>query len=226
MPSWLPASAPSSARHSTDVGGGGGAATADGVGIPRGTDEHRPYLRRAAAAPCRPGAARGRAAGTQRRRPVGGRPVGGVGRGRGTLCCCGRGGRRLVGGAVRTDLVYEDGVRLPLELERWLGEPAPVDRELVGRVVPPVLDVGCGPGRHVVALAAAGIPALGLDVAPSAVHLARARGACVLERSVFARVPGAGRWATALLIDGNAGIGGDPEALLARIAALLRPGGS
>jgi SAM-dependent methyltransferase len=130
-----------------------------------------------------------------------------------------------VGGAVSTELVYEDGVRLPLELERWLGDPDPVDCELIGRVLPPVLDVGCGPGRHVVALAVAGIPALGLDVAPSAVHLARTRGACVLERSVFARVPGAGRWATALLLDGNAGIGGDPEALLVRLATLVRPGG-
>jgi SAM-dependent methyltransferase len=130
-----------------------------------------------------------------------------------------------VGGAVSTHLVYEDGVRLPLELDRWLGEPDPVDCELVGRVLPPVLDVGCGPGRHVVALAEAGIPALGLDVAPSAVHMARARGACVLERSVFARVPGAGRWATALLLDGNAGIGGDPKALLGRLGTLVRPGG-
>jgi SAM-dependent methyltransferase len=130
-----------------------------------------------------------------------------------------------VGGTVSTDLVYENGVRLPLQIERWLGEPDPVDYELVARVLPPVLDVGCGPGRHVVALAAAGIPALGLDVAPSAVHLARARGACVLERSVFARVPGAGRWATALLLDGNAGIGGDPEALLGRLGTLVRPGG-
>jgi SAM-dependent methyltransferase len=116
-------------------------------------------------------------------------------------------------------------VRLALDLERWLGEPDPVDRELVGRVVAPVLDVGCGPGRHVLALGAAGIPALGLDVAPTAVHMARARGICVLERSVFERVPGAGRWATALLLDGNAGIGGDPEALLDRLRTLLRPGG-
>jgi len=126
---------------------------------------------------------------------------------------------------VSADLVYEDGIRLPLELERWLGDPDPVDRDLVRWVLAPVLDVGCGPGRHVVALAAVGIPALGLDVAPSAVHLARTRGACVLERSVFGRVPGAGRWATALLLDGNAGIGGDPEALLARLRTLLRPGG-
>ena len=40
------------------------------------------------------------------------------------------------------------------------------------------------------------------------------RGVTFLERSVFDRVPGAGRWRTALLLDGNIGIGGDPVALL------------
>ena len=121
--------------------------------------------------------------------------------------------------------MYDDGLRLPLEVERWLGELAPEDRELIARAVPPVLDVGCGPGRHVLGLAAAGVPVLGIDVAPSAVKLARSKGACVLERSVFDRVPAAGRWGSALLLDGNAGIGGDPEALLWRVRDLLRPGG-
>ncbi|HKN38763.1 MAG TPA: class I SAM-dependent methyltransferase [Acidimicrobiia bacterium] len=127
--------------------------------------------------------------------------------------------------AAPAELVYEDGVRLPLALERWFGEPEAADRELVARTAPPVLDVGCGPGRHVLALAVAGIPALGLDVAPSAVRLARTRGACVLERSVFDRVPAAGRWGSALLLDGNAGIGGDPEGLFRRVGTLLRQGG-
>ena len=35
----------------------------------------------------------------------------------------------------------------------------------------------------------------------------------------------AAAWATVLLLDGNIGIGGDPERLLARTAELLRPGG-
>src|SRR5207247_2551989 len=34
-----------------------------------------------------------------------------------------------------------------------------------------------------------------------------------------------GRWGTALLMDGNVGIGGDPAALLTRLRGLLRPGG-
>jgi SAM-dependent methyltransferase len=124
------------------------------------------------------------------------------------------------------ELVDERGVTHSLPLDRWLGTPAPEDKEVIARAQPPVLDVGCGPGRHVLALAQAGIPALGVDVAPSAVSIARSRGACVLERSIFDRIPAAGRWGSALLLDGNAGIGGDPGALLSRVAALLRPGGT
>jgi hypothetical protein len=43
--------------------------------------------------------------------------------------------------------------------------------------------------------------------------------------SVFAAVPGAGHWRTALLLDGNVGIGGRPVALLARLRSLLAPEG-
>ncbi|MEU3842885.1 methyltransferase domain-containing protein [Streptomyces sp. NPDC028635] len=50
-------------------------------------------------------------------------------------------------------------------------------------------------------------------------------GASVLCRSVFASLPGEGRWGTALLLDGNIGIGGDPAALLGRLARVLAPGG-
>jgi hypothetical protein len=44
-------------------------------------------------------------------------------------------------------------------------------------------------------------------------------------RDVFGRVPGTGRWTTVLLADGNIGIGGDPAALLSRVAELLAPQG-
>lgn len=43
--------------------------------------------------------------------------------------------------------------------------------------------------------------------------------------SVFDEVPGAGRWGSALLLDGNIGIGADPAALLERVLGLLRPDG-
>ena len=118
-----------------------------------------------------------------------------------------------------------DGTALPLPLERWLGPVTPAEERLLDRVIPPALDVGCGPGRLVLALAQRGMVALGVDAAPTAVGIAWDRGALVLERSIFERVPGSGRWGTALLIDGNVGIGGDPEALLVRLRGLLRPGG-
>jgi SAM-dependent methyltransferase len=106
----------------------------------------------------------------------------------------------------------------------WTQSADHVDALVLDRVAPPVLDIGCGPGRHVVALAARGVLTLGIDVTPAALALARANGAPVLERSIFARVPGARRWRTALLLDGNIGIGGDPAALLARTGELLIPG--
>ena len=117
------------------------------------------------------------------------------------------------------------GEVISLPVGRWMGEPSPEEHDVLARALAPVLDVGCGPGRHVLTLARQGIVALGIDVAPGAVVLARAQGAPVLERSVFARIPGAGRWATALLLDGNVGIGGDPPSLLRRLASLLRPAG-
>ncbi|WP_407565796.1 class I SAM-dependent methyltransferase [Streptomyces sp. 184] len=131
----------------------------------------------------------------------------------------------LRSGAGPLFLRRRDGWLLPLEVERWCGVPDGADVTVLRRCTGPVLDIGCGPGRLVAALAALGRPALGIDVSSEAVAHARSRGAAALRRSVFEPLPGEGRWGTALLIDGNVGIGGDPAALLARTAALLRPGG-
>jgi SAM-dependent methyltransferase len=97
---------------------------------------------------------------------------------------------------------------------------------LLARVRGPVLDVGCGPGRHVIALIQTGHAALGIDVSSAAVHAARRLGAPVVQVSVFGEVPAAGCWRTALLLDGNIGIGGDPVLLLRRIHALLSASGT
>jgi SAM-dependent methyltransferase len=120
----------------------------------------------------------------------------------------------------------EAGGARPLPLDVWLGAAGAVDERVLERARGPVLDVGCGPGRHVHALARRGVLAVGIDISPVAVALARRRGATVLEASIFDRVPGAGSWRTALLLDGNIGIGGCPDALLTRLAALLARGGT
>ena len=125
----------------------------------------------------------------------------------------------------RLYLRTEDGTRRQLPLEDWLGPLELADAEVLDRACGPVLDVGCGPGRHVLALARRGVLAVGVDVTPAAVRYARARGASVVLASVFAPIPGAGRWRTALLLDGNIGIGGRPVELLCRLRGVLRSDG-
>jgi SAM-dependent methyltransferase len=118
-----------------------------------------------------------------------------------------------------------DGGELRLPLERYLGPADATDEWLLARVRGPVLDVGCGPGRHLHALARRGVFGLGVDLSPGAVALARAGGTAAITRSIFDEVPGAGSWQTALLLDGNIGIGGAPARLLMRLNGLLSPGG-
>jgi rSAM/selenodomain-associated transferase 1 len=111
------------------------------------------------------------------------------------------------------------------EVERWRSPVDAVDELAVSRCEGPVLDVGCGPGRMVTALAERGIPALGVDVSPRAVSLTNGRGGTALHRPVEDRLPAEGRWRTVLLMDGNIGIGGAPESLLRRCAELVAPAG-
>ena len=117
----------------------------------------------------------------------------------------------------------DSGETLLLDAAKFSAPPDAVDKAVLDRCQGPTLDLGCGPGRLVAELAGRGVPALGVDVAPFALLLSRASGASALRRSVFDRLPGAGRWPHALLMDGNIGIGGDPGALLERLRTLIRP---
>jgi SAM-dependent methyltransferase len=118
-----------------------------------------------------------------------------------------------------------DGSEIPLALERYLSPADATDERLLQTARGPVLDVGCGPGRHLHALAKRGVFALGVDLSPVAVALARNGGANAIVGSIFDEVPGAGTWRTALLLDGNVGIGGAPAKLLTRVGGLLTTGG-
>lgn len=113
----------------------------------------------------------------------------------------------------------------PLPTHAWLACASAADRAVLTHCQGPTVDIGCGPGRMTEALALAGHRVLGIDVVPEAVHQTRTRGVPALRRSVFDPVPGEGRWGTALLADGNIGIGGDPVALLERARELLAPDG-
>ncbi|MGW1894481.1 class I SAM-dependent methyltransferase [Streptomyces sp. NPDC002004] len=131
-----------------------------------------------------------------------------------------------------------DGWLLPLDVERWCACADAADLSALVRCEGAVLDIGCGPGRLVDALAERGHRVLGIDVSEAAVaHTVRRLGSPpagpaagagqgqALCRSVFEPLPDEGRWDTALLIDGNIGIGGDPRTLLVRVAELVAPGG-
>ena len=139
-------------------------------------------------------------------------------------------GDELYADALRTGrgplfLRRPDGWLLPLDVERWCGGVDATDLSVLRRCAGPVLDVGCGPGRFVAALSERGDTALGIDVSAAAVDRTVDGGGLAECRSVFDPLPGEGTWGTVLLMDGNIGIGGDPAALLRRVARLVRPGG-
>ncbi|WP_219419764.1 class I SAM-dependent methyltransferase [Pseudonocardia nigra] len=123
-------------------------------------------------------------------------------------------------------LVRSDGVEIDLAVHRWWGRATGEDRWLLDRCSGSAIDLGCGPGRLLEALAARGVPALGVDVSAVAQRACRCRRVTMVRGDLFAPLPCEGRWAHALLADGNIGIGGDPQQLLRRAAELVRPGGT
>ncbi len=120
---------------------------------------------------------------------------------------------------------FDGGACRELDIDRWLAEADDVDHRLLDRARGPVIDIGCGPGRHVEALTMRSTEALGIDLSPDFVALAQARDRRVLLRSVFDPLPREASWQSALLLDGSIGIGGNPSALLRRVCDLLVSGG-
>jgi SAM-dependent methyltransferase len=96
-----------------------------------------------------------------------------------------------------------------------------------------VLDVGCGPGRHALALARRGLEVTGVDLSPEFVELARttADGEGLAARFVVGDVRELAYDsefdAAICLCQGGFGLlgGRDEPAVLARIVAAVRPGG-
>lgn len=123
---------------------------------------------------------------------------------------------------------YDHGEVAVLPVGQWLGgrdADEPFDSTVVGMCEGSTIELGCGPARLIARLARRGVPALGVDQSETAVRLARASGAPVLQADVFGPLPGMGRWQTVLLADGTVGLGGDPSRILSVAARLLHLGG-
>lgn len=112
-----------------------------------------------------------------------------------------------------------------LPMSEWTREADAHDHALLDLCEGATLDIGCGPGRLTAALAGRSQVALGIDVVHEAVGQTRERGGSALRRDIYDELPGEGRWHTALLADGNVGIGGDPVALLRRVREVIDPRG-
>ncbi|WP_284752352.1 class I SAM-dependent methyltransferase [Arthrobacter sp. efr-133-R2A-120] len=115
--------------------------------------------------------------------------------------------------------------RVHFNMLGWSGPATADERELLRTLRGPVLDVGCGPGRMLEAARELGLASMGIDSSPAAVALATDRGGAAILGSIFDPVPHERGWGSALLLDGNIGIGGNIRMLLERVASLLAPGG-
>ncbi len=127
--------------------------------------------------------------------------------------------------APRAQLRFGDGHRGVLDVGKWLDEADEIDLRVLARAIGPVVDIGCGPGRHVEALSQRNVDVLGIDLSPEFVTMAHGYGRPVIQHSVFEPIPKRSGWACALLLDGSIGIGGCPATLLERVFRLLAPGG-
>lgn len=112
----------------------------------------------------------------------------------------------------------------------YVGPPLPaVEEDLLGRLRGRVLDVGCGPGRHLLWLQGCGVEAVGIDYSPGTVEVARQRGCRQVQvMAVTALEFPAGSFDGVILLGNNVGLAGTvaaTEGLLRHLSGLVRPGG-
>lgn len=100
-----------------------------------------------------------------------------------------------------------------------------LDEWVYDRVRGRVLDVGCGAGRHAVALQDRGVEVVGLDPSRGAIDVCRRRGLREAVVGTVDDVPDAAAFDTLLLLGNNVGLLGGRDtgaALLDRLARLAR----
>ncbi|MFT4167059.1 MAG: class I SAM-dependent methyltransferase [Microlunatus sp.] len=90
-----------------------------------------------------------------------------------------------------------------------------------------VLDVGCGAGRHSIAMIARGLEVTGLEPSPGAAQIARSRGVSVVQRRLDQLAETDGTFDTIVMLGNNLSLLASPEtatATLTNLAAHAAPG--
>lgn len=100
------------------------------------------------------------------------------------------------------------GVRLEHDLGAYFAPLSAPERWLLGLAGGLVVDVGCGPARHARFLQARGLRAVGIDRSALALATATALGLRLAVQADALHGPLPAGFGTALLLDGNLGIGG------------------
>ncbi|SNQ46090.1 Methylase involved in ubiquinone/menaquinone biosynthesis [Frankia canadensis] len=116
----------------------------------------------------------------------------------------------------------EDAARYFAGPDGWI----PTERWACAQAVGRVLDVGCGAGRHLLALSGAGHDAVGLEPSAGAAAIARERGGEVVQATVTQPGIGLGAFDTIMMLGNNLGLLGSRERapeVLASLAALAAP---
>lgn len=124
----------------------------------------------------------------------------------------------------------DDGMVSVSDASRYFGDPSTwvaTERWAVEQARGRAVDIGCGAGRHALALQERGYEVLGTDPSPGAVAVSCARGVDARRGTVLAPPSGVGLFDTLLLAGSNIGLLGSRRrapAVLAALADLAAPG--
>ena len=120
----------------------------------------------------------------------------------------------MAGGPGTLTIESEDGSRDDMPVSSYFGpfdEWSAHQKQVIARARGRVLDIGCGPGRHLLYLQQAGHEVVGIDNSPIAVEVARKRGAKDVRVIGLDDIgPELGVFDTVLMLGNNFGLVGDP----------------
>lgn len=118
-----------------------------------------------------------------------------------------------LGKKVVVEMERQDGLRRPSSMETYFAPASKwsrLEREAMRLVRGRVLDLGCGPGRHVLFFQRRGFDVVGVDASPTQVALARIRGADQVYLGTVQRLPrGLGTFNTVIMMGNTLGTAGD-----------------